>query len=516
MADVLVSGAASGRGLRLATGLALVCGTALVTFGLSSGAGVPVLLGLLALAFLVGAIGVSRRDAASLLGLMIGLLFLVPENYVLVGPLKSVGNPAQLLGMVCLVVWVASRLLGLIRPVPSHPVRWVLLAYVIATLTSFGAASMRILSEDEAAGSVRSLFPAMAMLGIALLAVDGLVTKERLDAVLFLLVAIAGVAAGIGLLEYAIGNFRYADFAHLPGLTTNTEVINDTRSGFHRIDGAAAHPIEYAVALAALAPLSLHHALHAATAFRRRVGTISLVAILVVNPMTVSRSGLLALAVGLGIYAVQLSLRAKLNALVLSIIGLVLFRTAIPGLLGTLKSLVLIGDEDPSIAGRTQDYEKIPGLMEGHWVFGRGLGTFQPLTYFYLDNQYLGSLLEGGLLAAAVFMSIFVVGVGVARGYRKRVTAPADRGLGQALAASIAALGASAVTFDELSFHQTGFMVFFLLGCAGAAWSMARAARAPSDLAGTRSGSSRDPSDGEGGAPRAHELRPGDEQRIRR
>ena len=46
------------------------------------------------------------------------------------------------------------------------------------------------------------------------------------------------------------------------------------------------------------------------------------------------------------------------------------------------------------------------------------------------------------------------------------------RGLGQALAASIAAFAISAATFDELSFRQAAFTLFLLLGCAGALWSM--------------------------------------------
>ncbi len=468
------------RGARISIALAFVSGFGLISFSLSGfSAGAFVLLGLLGLVTVVSVGAISRRDAASVLSLMVVLLFVVPENYVLVGPLKSVGNPAQLVGMVCLVIWGAGRLLGLLRPRANHPVRWVLLAYAIVTLTSFGASAMRILNEDESAGAVRSFFPVIALLGITLLAVDGLVTKKRLDDLLFILVAVAGVSAVIGLMEYVLPTFRWLHFAHLPGLVTNTEIINDERSGFHRIDAAAAHPIEYAVALASLAPLALHHAMSAATRFRRRVGALTLVGILVVNPMTVSRSGLLALAVGLGIYAVQLSYRAKLNALVLSVIGLVLFRAAIPGLLGTLKSLVFVGEEDPSIAGRTEDYARIPGLMAGRWLFGRGLGTFQPQAYFYLDNQYLGSLLEGGLVGVAAFIAVVVVGMGVARGYRKRSIDTADRGLGQALAACIGALGASAVTFDELSFHQTGFTLFLLVGCAGAAWSLARGKPAP-------------------------------------
>ena len=36
-----------------------------------------------------------------------------------------------------------------------------------------------------------------------------------------------------------------------------------------------------------------------------------------------------------------------------------------------------------------------------YW-FGHGLGTFDPRIYFFLDNQYLGTLVETGLVGTAL------------------------------------------------------------------------------------------------------------------
>jgi polysaccharide biosynthesis protein PslJ len=74
--------------------------------------------------------------------------------------------------------------------------------------------------------------------------------------------------------EFASNGFIYREAMRLPGLTINTEVINDARSGFDRVHGAASHPIEYAVALAALAPLALNFALHAKTPLRRKLNML--------------------------------------------------------------------------------------------------------------------------------------------------------------------------------------------------------------------------------------------------
>ena len=151
--------------------------------------------------------------------------------------------------------------------------------------------------------------------------------------------------------------------------------------------------------------------------------------------MSVSRSGILTLAVGLAVYAVALSHRARLNALVLGLIGLGVFRALVPGLLGTVRSLFRDVGTDPSIEGRTDDYAAIPGLMQGHWWFGRGTGTFLPDVYFFLDNQYLAALLQGGIVGLAAFIALLVVGLGVARGVRRRSLDPALRSEAQALAA---------------------------------------------------------------------------------
>jgi polysaccharide biosynthesis protein PslJ len=437
--------------------------------------GTLLVLGLLGLVLVTVFFAISRRDAQTVLTLVVVLLFLVPQDYVLVGPLRSVGNPALLIGMLALAFWCAGRVLGLIPAIEGHPIRWVMLLYAIAAVAAFAAAmSNSTLTFAESTGAARALFPVAAALGIGLLAVDGLASRERVTTVLQRLVWVSAVAACIGTVEFVIDGFSYRDAMHMPGLTVTTELINDTRSGFDRIHAAASHPIEYAVTLGALTPLALHFALHAKGRAQRQLNAAAFLVICVAVPMTVARSGVLAVAVGLAFYAVHLSNRARLNLAVLGVIGLGLYRVMVPGLLGTLKSLLLIGEEDPSIAGRTEDYAKIPGLIAGFEAFGRGLGTFQPTAYFYLDNQYLGSLLEGGALALTTLIIIYVVGIGVARGVRHRSGDQSMRGLGQALAASIAAFAIAAGTFDELSFRQAAFTLFLLLGCAGALWSELR------------------------------------------
>ncbi len=146
----------------------------------------------------------------------------------------------------------------------------------------------------------------------------------------------------------------------------------------------------------------------------------------------------------------------------------------VPGLLGTVRSLFRDVGTDPSIAGRTDDYAAIPGLMQGHWWLGRGTGTFLPDVYFFLDNQFLAALLQGGIVGLTAFIALFVVGLGIARGVRRRTPDPALRSEAQALAGTIAALAAASVVFDALAFRQSAFLLFLAIGCAGAHWSLVR------------------------------------------
>lgn len=425
---------------------------------------------LLVVGCVLGLLTLSARDGCAVLTLLVVLLLLVPQDYVLVGPLKSLGNPAILVSLAATAIWAASRVLGLNEVVAMHPVRWVLLAFVVATLLSYAAALTRDLLVAERVSATRALWPLLGMVGVALLAVDELGERERITTLLERLVLIGGLAAFFGIMEFFSG-FDYADTMMLPGLTSNVQMAADTRSGFDRITAAATHAIEFSVVTAALVPLALHFSLYAAPHRRGRF-RLALVALLVALPMSVSRSGILALAVALPIYAFTLSNRARFNVAVAGVIGLGVFRALVPGLLGTMLGLIRFAGNDPSIEGRTEDYQAIPALMEGHWWLGRGLGTFLPDVYFFLDNQFLGCLLAGGLIGLGAYIALHVVGMGVAQGVRRRTRDPALRSEAQALVACIAGLGVAALTYDAFSFRQSSYLLFLAVGCAGAHWGL--------------------------------------------
>jgi len=132
---------------------------------------------------------------------------------------------------------------------------------------------------------------------------------------------------------------------------------------------------------------------------------------------------------------------------------------------------------DASSASRTDAYTAAVPLIAQHLWLGQGFQTFFPQTYFFVDDQYLTSLIETGVLGLIALIALFVTGWWTAR--KARLTAPdaQTRDLAQCLAASVAAGAVSFATFDAMSFTIAPGVCFLVIGCTGALWRLARAER---------------------------------------
>jgi len=231
----------------------------------------------------------------------------------------------------------------------------------------------------------------------------------------------------------------------------------------------AAHPIELGVVAAAIFPLALHRSLYAA---KKWLPWVQAAMILMVLLMSVSRSAIIVLAVGMLVLLVGWPARRRLWALAIIPVATAVLRAALPGLLGTLRALFTNLEDDPSIAGRTDDYEIIYRMAQDHPIFGQGLYTWVPFYFRTLDNQVLMFALEIGFIGLAVFVVLtltHLVGVLVAR---TRVRDQRSRHLGLAVVAATAGLLSAYVTFDAISFRMAAGMTFLLLGMAGAIWNL--------------------------------------------
>ena len=69
--------------------------------------------------------------------------------------------------------------------------------------------------------------------------------------------------------------------------------------------------------------------------------------------------------------------------------------------------------QDDSARSRTDSYALAFDFIQQRPFFGRGFSTFLP-TYRIIDNQYLGLLIETGVVGLLAFISLLVTALVVA------------------------------------------------------------------------------------------------------
>lgn len=422
------------------------------------------------------------------------LLLLCIPSQLIVGPIGAPGTPANLWGILALIWWVCATLGG-INPAGRSPVRTALAVLAIAVLSSYAAAmihgwyappdihgltdevydlvptTVSALTDKMISAADRGLLSFAGWSGIVLLTVDGIRSWRDLQ-LLFDCLAWAAAFVGIlGIIQFFTG-VDIASFFRIPGLVANSDFgIVDSRSVLRRVAGTAVHPIEFGVVLSAIFPLALHRLIFSP---RNKWRWIPVLIIGIAIPLSVSRSAILVLGLGLIILLAGWPPQWRLRALIIAPLAMVLMRLAIPGLVGTIIALFTNFFDDPSISGRTDDYDVVFDLYGDHEWLGRGLFTFIPRYYRVLDNQFLMSLVELGVLGLLALITFFLVGFYSARSARRMISDRVHRDLCLSLSAAIAGIVVSYLTFDAWSFPMAAGMTFLLVGMAGAAWRLAK------------------------------------------
>lgn len=421
----------------------------------------------------VAAIMISRRDEVTAITVLLGATFLIPANRT-IGVLGQVGIPAVLVAGGLLLFWIYSRCaptMGADRG--RQPIRLLALVLLVTTLASYIAGHVRGLDPLEVSGSDAAMLRLCSALGLLLFAADAIRDTEGVRRVVERVVMGASFMAVVAVLQF-YNVVDLAALANFPGLVidkSGAEFLID-RFGLNRVSGTATHPIEFGVILAMSLPLALHLALTAAPGRRARMW-LMLVLIAGAMPLSVSRSGILTAGVALFVYGVVLRLRTMFNLLPLAFGGVVAIAIAAPGVLGTVLGLFLETGNEPSSQARTVDYPIIFAQWRETPLLGRGPGTYIPVLYRILDNEYLLTLVSTGAVGLVVLVGIFCTGYSLAR--RVRWFSPDEdaRGLGQALAAAIAAAAVASFTYDAFSFTVMFVVTHLLVGCAGALWRTA-------------------------------------------
>ncbi len=397
--------------------------------------------------------------------------YLIPGRMI-VEPLGALGHPATIIALGAALLYGLGRLLGGHLVTGSQPMRTVFVVFGTVALIAYLAGHLRPLSAPEAAGADRALLTVVGLLGLGLLTVDAVRDKDHLERLLRLVVAGAAVFAAMGVLQWVTG-VSPTSYVLVPGLTFVDVDINVARSDFTRVQSTALHPIEFGVVLAVALPLALHFALIGRDGRRpSRWNWLPVLTILFAIPLSVSRASVLGVAVAGLVAGVAWSWRVRLNAVFAAGLILLAMRAAFPGVLGTLLSTFLFFGQDPSIEGRTEDYPRALAYISERPWFGRGLGTFTPEQYFFLDNEYLNQILTGGVVAVLTMGALFLVAMGLGRGVFHHSPDPWARSLGQSLAAATAVSAVTWFTYDGMAFRTNAGLAFILMGATAALWRL--------------------------------------------
>jgi len=148
-----------------------------------------------------------------------------------------------------------------------------------------------------------------------------------------------------------------------------------------------------------------------------------------------------------------------------------------PGLLGTLKAMFLWAGADPSISGRTDDYDYVAYWFAQRPWLGRGPGTLIPDLYIILDNQWLLTLVTGGIVGVVALAALHVTCISLALTALRRSATTEDRHLCAALLTSQIVAILVGLTFDSLSFTTFSFTLALMCGLCGAVWRFTHPAR---------------------------------------
>lgn len=415
----------------------------------------------------------SKPDAVSILTLFALLLYVVPSDRR-VEALGGAGTPATLLALCSLLWWVwhhlnrPSNLLGS----RVQLVRTAAIFFAAAVIASYARSAMMALPAVDRSVSDMGLLRVAALVGILLVANDGIPNSERFLTLVRRLATIGGLYALLGLVQFFTKQ-SLVDLIQIPGMVSSGGAGIDARAGFARAESTASHPLEYALVMTALLPFCLTLAIHD----RSRGAVVRwfpVLAIMLSSVLSVTRSALIGLAVVFIMLFPSWPTRMKIGIGISMAAGAAVLYVAVPGMAGTIVGM--FSGNDTSVSSRTDSYSSVVQFSQVSPIFGRGFGTFLP-AYRILDNQYLGTIIELGFVGLVALAAIIVSASMAAIGGRRGHESEPMHAMGLALFASIVSTALLFAFFDAFSFPQACNTLFLIAGLCGAYWNLGRPTR---------------------------------------
>ena len=422
----------------------------------------------------------------SLLGAIVLVILFIPiRRYTMPGNLPFSLEPYRILVALVALVWVTSLLIDSRVRLRRTGLEGPLGLFVVSALLSelFNPSRAGALTTE-----VVKKLSFFASFFIVLYFIRSVIrTQADMDFIAKLFVTGGVTVAVLTAIESRTG---FNAFNHLQGIVPLLHFDGLSWSDINRYTlrayGSAQHAIAMGAGLVLLIPLAVYLVKRTGQARWRFAIAFLLVGTLATRSRT---SILMLLTLGIVYCVLRWDAMKRLWPLVIPLV--LAAQLALPGTIGSIKASFfpqggLVAQQSAGAggygSGRIADLG--PGLHEW-WqrpVFGEGFGTRitdrADGNALILDNQWLGTLLETGIVGVVAWIWLF--GRFVRKlGYEARRDHTALGWLFTGLAAAISAYAVSMFFYDAFSFIQEVFILFILLGIGSAAtaWSPQKRSR---------------------------------------
>jgi O-antigen ligase len=434
---------------------------------------IPVLVIVATAALIAGSRMLTWRNLFLLL--LVVILFVPIRRYTLSSSVGFQLEPYRLVVLVILVLWLVSLLIDPRVRLKRTGFEKPLLSIVVVTVASILINTGRIHDLGVQSIVTKKLTFFLSFIVIVYFIASVIGTRADIDLIIKTLVGGGAILSFFALAEFNTG---YNIFDHLSRFFPLLQVQEtgfhslEVRGGRARVYGSGQHPIAYGAALLMLVPLAVYLARQAKTKLWWTAAGL----IVLGSLATVSRTGILMIIVMLFMYARLFPAYTK-RLWPLLIPTLIVIHIALPGSLGTIKESFFPkgglvkeqqGAKGTRGSGRVADLG--PGLTEASRtpLLGQGYGSrvvdIGPLQNApILDDQWLETLLETGILGLATWLWLFVAFTRrMLRRAREDLESP-DAWLYAALGTSVASFAFGIMFYDAFSFIQVTFFAFILI-----------------------------------------------------
>jgi hypothetical protein len=397
------------------------------------------------------------------LAAFLAMLWLVPFNAISIGiPLPVDRWPlAAMTGLWLVALMVDGRL----RPhVELGPIHAALAAFFVVSVATLWLNIGLLTNLNELHLATKKLTALVAYSVFFVVAVS-ILRPGELQRFVKLTIGLSVLTALAAVIEYRSDyNVFYDLGVHFyPGIVVPEDLHGVDYVGRQTTYGPTDTPLELSTQLAMAAPLAVVGALEATDRLARARYGLALGIILAGIFATERKTGIITGAVGAAVLLAYRPVYFR-RVIKLGLVLAVVLHLLAPGAMGSIRVQLspdhLFGTL--SNRDRASDYGAVTPDVLKRPAFGRGYASYEPYKYRILDNEWLGLLIQTGIVGVAAFAALLATALATAHG-TIRARAPGVSSIALACSCAVAGFIASAALFDSLAFPHVMYSLSWTL-----------------------------------------------------